>query len=113
MTIDVNRFRRRLQELERELARRFGAEAETAREAGDDQGDAGDQARVGELKDHYFILANADAATLAEVRAALRRIDNGTFGRCVADGEPIEIARLESVPWAPYCLKHQREREER
>jgi DnaK suppressor protein len=47
------------------------------------------------------------------VRAALKRIDDGTYGKCVVDGEPIDEKRLESVPWTPYCLKHQAELEER
>jgi DnaK suppressor protein len=47
------------------------------------------------------------------VRAALTRIDDGTYGKCVVDGEPIGAKRLESVPWTPYCLKHQAELEER
>jgi RNA polymerase-binding transcription factor DksA len=47
------------------------------------------------------------------VRAALRRIEDGTYGRCVVDGEPIGEKRLEAVPWTPYCLQHQAELEER
>ena len=47
------------------------------------------------------------------MRAALRRIEDGTYGRCVVDGEPIDQPRLEAVPWTPYCLKHQSELEER
>jgi Rrf2 family nitric oxide-sensitive transcriptional repressor len=34
-------------------------------------------------------------------------------GRCVIDGGPIEQKRLQSIPWTPYCLKHQQEIEER
>ena len=49
----------------------------------------------------------------AQVRAALRRIDNGTYGRCVVDGEPIDAKRHESVPWTPYGLKHELQFEER
>ena len=29
------------------------------------------------------------------------------------DGEPIDEKRLDSVPWTPYCLKHQSELEQR
>jgi len=50
---------------------------------------------------------------LAQIQAALERIENGTYGRCVVDSEPIEPARLEAVPWAPYCARHQREAEAR
>jgi DnaK suppressor protein len=37
----------------------------------------------------------------------LKRIDDGTFGQCAVDGGPIEAKRLDAIPWAPYCLKHQ------
>jgi RNA polymerase-binding transcription factor DksA len=49
---------------------------------------------------------------IAQVRAALARIDEGTFGRCVADAGLIEEKRLQAVPWTPYCRKHQQELEE-
>ena len=45
--------------------------------------------------------------TLTMVRDALRRIDEGTYGVCVECGEAIEPARLDAVPWTPYCLKDQ------
>ena len=111
--MNTDRFRRRLLELERELVERVGAETETARDARDDQPDASDLAHVDELKEEYFALAQTDSAILGQVRAALRRIEDGTYGRCVVDGEPIDEKRLEAVPWTPYCLKHQSELEER
>jgi len=55
----------------------------------------------------------ASDEVLAQIQAALERIENGTYGRCVVDSEPIEPARLEAVPWAPYCARHQREAEAR
>lgn len=111
--MNIDDYRRRLLALERQLVERLGEAVETARAARDDQPDAGDLARIEELKEEYFSLAETDSAILAQVRAALRRIDNGTYGRCVVDGEPIDQKRLESVPWTPYCLKHQLEFEER
>ena len=111
--VNIDHYRRRLLELERELVERLGAEAETARDARDDQPDVSDLAHVDELKEEYFALAETDSAILAQVRAALRRIEEGTYGRCVVDGEPIDEKRLEAVPWTPYCLKHQSELEGR
>lgn len=111
--MNVDHYRRRLLELERELAERLAEEVETAREAGDDQPTASDLAQVDQVKDHSLALAETDSAILAAVRAALRRIEDGTYGRCVADGKPIEDKRLEAVPWTPYCRKHQSELEER
>ena len=111
--MNTDHFRRRLLELERQLVERLGAEAETARDARTDQPDPGDLAQVDELKDEYFALAENDSALLAAVRAALRRIEDGTYGLCVVDSEPIDETRLEAVPWTPYCLKHQSKLEER
>jgi DnaK suppressor protein len=101
-----------LLERERELVERLGRETDTARDVHDDQADVGDLAQVDELKEDYFALADTDSATLKLVRAALERIDDGTFGLCVVDGRPIEEKRLEAVPWTPYCLKHEQELEE-
>src|SRR5262245_44362620 len=97
--LNVEDYRHRLLERERELQERLGRELETAREARDDQPDTVDLARVDELKDEYFALAETDAAILTQVRAALRRIDEGTFGQCIVDGGPIEEKRLQAVPW--------------
>ena len=106
-------YRRRLRELEHELVERLGRNVETARDASDDQADAGDLAHVDELKDEYFTLAQTDSDILAQVRAALARINAGRFGRCVVDGGEIEPQRLQAVPWTPFCLKHQQQLEER
>jgi len=45
--------------------------------------------------------------TLIQVEDALRRVEDGTYGKCRACGRPIEPARLEAVPWAAYCLEDQ------
>ena len=111
--MNINDFRRRLLALERHLTERLGEELDTARSASADQPDAGDLALVDELKEEYFAQADTDSAILAQVRAALKRIDDGTYGKCVVDGEPIDAKRLDSVPWTPYCLKHQSEVEAR
>src|ERR1041385_1951792 len=41
---------------------------------------------------------------LHEVRAALRRIDAGTFGICSGCEENIDPKRLDTVPWASFCV---------
>jgi len=106
-------YKQRLLKLERELVARLRNAVGTARDASDDQAETGDLAHVEEMKDEYFALAQSDSAILAQVRAALARIEAGTYGACEVDGEPIGEKRLESVPWTPYCLKHQAELEDR
>ena len=41
---------------------------------------------------------------LAQVDAALARLDDGTFGVCIRCGREIAPARLEALPWAAYCI---------
>ncbi|MBX5464141.1 MAG: TraR/DksA C4-type zinc finger protein, partial [Clostridia bacterium] len=45
---------------------------------------------------------------LEELEAALRRMDEGTYGYCERCGRPIEIGRLEAAPEARLCASCQR-----
>jgi sigma-B regulation protein RsbU (phosphoserine phosphatase) len=50
---------------------------------------------------------------LAEVDAALQRIDEGTYGRCEECQDPIEPETLKADPLARFCLDHLSEPEMR
>jgi RNA polymerase-binding protein DksA len=41
---------------------------------------------------------------LSRVEAALRSIDDGTYGTCTNCGNQIAPERLEAIPWAPTCI---------
>jgi DnaK suppressor protein len=41
---------------------------------------------------------------LKVINAALRRIEEGTFGECLNCGQEIGAKRLEAIPWTRYCL---------
>ena len=41
---------------------------------------------------------------LTRVEAALRALDDGTYGTCVSCGNTIATERLEALPWAPTCI---------
>jgi DnaK suppressor protein len=49
--------------------------------------------------------------TLEEVRDALHRLADGSYGKCTLCGRQIERTRLEAVPWTPYCLKDQQKQD--
>lgn len=51
-------------------------------------------------------LLHSSSAGLAEVEAALERIEAGTYGRCAVCGEEIAEGRLEARPWTAYCIRH-------
>ena len=48
---------------------------------------------------------------IEEIEAALRRIDDGTYGTCVVCGKPIGEERLEAVPYATLCIDDKRKQE--
>ncbi|MBD0347738.1 MAG: TraR/DksA C4-type zinc finger protein [Thermoleophilia bacterium] len=58
----------------------------------------------------YTLEDNAETV-LAEIDAALRRIENGTYGTCQMCGRPIDPDRLEARPWATLCIDDQRRQE--
>ena len=45
---------------------------------------------------------------LAEIDAALKRIEEGTYGICTNCGKEIPVDRLEALPWATLCIDCQR-----
>lgn len=44
-------------------------------------------------------------AEIAQIRAALKRIEEGEYGFCVKCGDEIAEARLDVVPATPFCAK--------
>jgi RNA polymerase-binding transcription factor DksA len=47
---------------------------------------------------------NRDLTELAQIEAALRRLDTGRFGLCGDCAEPIAAQRLNVQPWASRCM---------
>ena len=60
-----------------------------------------------------YTLEENSEHVLAEIDAALKRIEEGTYGVCTNCAQPIPEERLEALPWATLCIDCQRERERR
>jgi len=45
-----------------------------------------------------------ESTLLRDVKAALERIHDGSFGACLQCEWPISPKRLAAVPWAPLCI---------
>jgi len=76
------------------------------------------KARAVELQDPPDLEADLADVLLArnfeamdEIEAALKRIDDGTYGTCVSCGAPIPFERLEVVPAADRCVACQADRD--
>ena len=48
-----------------------------------------------------------ESGLLRKVRAALARIQDGSYGICMHCEEEISPKRLKAVPWAPFCIRCQ------
>ena len=100
--------RRRLQEV-REAA---GNLSEGAKEAAERELSSADQhpaelaTETMERELDQSVVLHAEAE-IAEIEAAVRRLDEGTYGRCEECGQPISDARLEAMPAARFCLEDQ------
>ena len=55
-----------------------------------------------------YTLEENSEHVLTEIDAALRRIEDGTFGRCERCGREIDEARLEAIPYATKCIECRR-----
>ena len=98
---DASKFENRLRSRLRDLkARLSGVEAEL-----DQPADADSEERAVEREGDEVLesLGNAWLLEIKMIQAALGRIEDGTFGECVACGGPISIERLNAVPHAARC----------
>ena len=101
---ELNKFKKILEakqaELEAFVRNREGIAIEKSADALDE---------VQHAAERELAIRNLDRESnlLRNVRAALRRIDEGMFGVCVHCEEDISVKRLNAVPWAPYCISCQ------
>ena len=101
---EINKFKEILEKRQAELAEvlrnREGIAIEKSPDALDEVQRAGER---------ELAIRNLDRESnlLRNVRAALRRIQEGMFGTCLHCEEEISPKRLNAVPWAPYCISCQ------
>lgn len=63
-------------------------------------------------KEFTLGLIASERALVREIDEALERIENKSYGVCLATGKRISKARLRAKPWAKYCIEYARAREE-
>src|SRR6266536_4612796 len=100
--------------LDKLLARREGlvgvvqaAEAYSRERDAEATQDPADMAANAYTKELMMSMSTNDRQLLESIDAALYRIAEGDYGKCVHCGDPIQEKRLEAVPWARHCLRCQ------
>lgn len=66
-----------------------------------------DEVQYASERDLAIRNVDRESVLLREVRAALRRIHEGSFGTCVECDTAISPKRLAAVPWARLCIRCQ------
>ena len=120
MTIDTDQFRAQLLE-ERErvneaIERLKGdhegrLDDEVEEMAGSSDNHLGDLATATLNREIDYSLSGNSTQVLGEIDAALKRIDDGTYGTCRVCGREIGEDRLEAYPWASLCIDDARKAE--
>jgi DnaK suppressor protein len=102
--VEVNKFKKILEtkrdELERIVRNRDAITIEKSADALDE---------VQHASERELAIRNLDRESnlLRNVRLALRRIDDGSFGTCLHCEEEISPKRIAAVPWAAFCIQCQ------
>jgi RNA polymerase-binding transcription factor DksA len=91
----------RLQHLERRLHR---VEQNRRRATNALEPDWEEQASVRQNDEVLDELAEEERQQLLAIRAALQRLQNGTYGTCLTCGKTIATQRLVALPYASQCL---------
>ena len=96
-----NEFRQLLEAKRKELPASTGDREEILIEHAAEEFD-----RLQQQLNREVAIRNLDreSTLLKQVQAALRRIEDGSFGTCLRCEEPIAEKRLRAVPWAAYCV---------
>lgn len=118
MTIDLQKIRKQLEEKQAQLRKQIAGlteahpSPESAEQASQGPYDMGDAAvDLQEIEKEQSVLLN-EQALLTEVEQALKRIEEGTYGRCIVGGELIPEKRLEAIPWTSRCVQHEEQVEQ-
>ena len=113
ITMNIERFKQRLLDKERELRSVITRLEGEARVSGEPEvRDSTDDATSSQNTSESLQEDMVASQILGQVQDALRRIEDGTYGTCIACGRQIEAARLEAIPWAQYCLQDQQNQDE-
>jgi DnaK suppressor protein len=95
----------RLQNQRAEILNMYKQDLRAGQESADDgTEDIVDRANNAYNRELMFSLSDTERSTLLQIENALRRMEEGAYGKCANCGQPINILRLEAVPWARFCI---------
>ena len=109
-----NELKKMLEDRRRELLSEVQGRIRDVRSDGNKDRDVLDQGESSEVdiqEDIEFALIQMKSETLNKIDAALRRLEEGSYGGCFECGEEISEARLRALPFAVRCKDCEEARE--
>jgi DnaK suppressor protein len=98
---DLQRLRTKLgTQRDKLIAAQRAAQRDQRGVVGDNESEEGDLAEQVIEQESALRVGAFDAALLADVERALKKIEDGNYGVSEDTGKPIPLERLEVVPWA-------------
>lgn len=108
---DLEHFRQLLEEKKAEILKDMGTiEEQTSTTASESSGELSYSDHMPELgsdaneREKAFMFASRDESYLSQIEAALKRLEDGTFGICRVCGKEIPKERMEAVPTTTICV---------
>lgn len=98
-------LRERLQNQRAEILNMYKQDVRAGQESADDgTEDIVDRANNAYNRELMFSLSDTERQTLLQIENALKRMEDGGYGKCANCGQQINLLRLEAVPWARFCI---------
>lgn len=95
-------IKRDLEDRRRGIERRLAAiESDLGKQL---DADSADRAIQTENDEVLVGMERSGREELKAISSALDRLENGSYGRCVLCGAEVGAARLEALPFTPFCL---------
>jgi DnaK suppressor protein len=104
---ELHRLRTTLGKKRDELVAAQRATQPEQRGVADSESEAGDIAEQMIEQESARRVGAFDAALLADVERALKKIEDGGYGLSEVSGKPIPLARLEVMPWARRTIEEE------
>lgn len=106
MVDNLQTIRQQLEARLAQLEQRLGRIERNRRRVGNAlEADWQEQAAVRQNDEVLDGLHEEENIQIVAIQAALKRIDAGTYGTCVACDEPIDTKRLQALPYTTLCIK--------
>jgi DnaK suppressor protein len=111
-TQQIQQLKNKLLEMQQALVGQMEKTKSYSQDVGENEiRDTGDIASYSYSKEFTLELGENERNKLRLITAALRKMEEGAYGKCEECEEDIPFKRLELLPFTPYCVRCQAEQE--